>query len=84
MISYFGNDSEIEVPKGTKVIGKNAFFGADFVKVLLPNSIEYVDETAFYWCFNLFNNSKGIIVPSNSIDKFKKILPNYLSDNLTL
>ena len=82
LISYFGNDREIEVPNGTKVIGKNAFFGADFVKVLLPNSIEYVDETAFYWCSNLFNNTNGIVVPSNSIGKFKEILPKYLWSNL--
>jgi len=82
LISYFGNDREIEVPNGTKVIGKNAFFGAEFVKVLLPDSIEYVDETAFYGCLNIFNNTNGIVVPTNSICKFKEILPQYLWSTL--
>lgn len=84
VISYLGKDSFVVVPEGTKILGKNSFYGAEFNSIFLPDSIEYIDETAFYWCLNLFNNSKGINVSSKSIDKFKEILPHYLSDNLNL
>ncbi len=78
LIAFIGNKSVVGIAKGTKSIGKNAFFNADIEFITLPNSIEFVDETAFYWCFNL----KTIYIPMGMDCKFKEILPDYVCDKI--
>lgn len=78
LIAYVGNKSTIRIKDNVKSIGKNAFFGTDVTYITLSNSIEFVDETAFYWCLNL----KIIYVPMGMELKFKKILPNYVSEKI--
>lgn len=78
LIAYVGNKPIIRIKNNVKSIGKNAFFCTDVTYIFLSNSIEFVDDTAFYWCSNL----KIIYVPMGMELKFKKILPNYVSDKI--
>lgn len=78
LIAYVGNKPIIRIKDNVKSIGKNAFFCTDVTYIFLSNSIEFVDDTAFYWCSNL----KIIYVPMGMELKFKKILPNYVSDKI--
>ena len=64
------------IKKGTKIIGKNALLGMNFQYILLPDSIEEIDETAFYYCFNLMH----IEIPSYQYSKIYNILPSYLRE----
>ena len=66
--------STIFIQSGTKRIGKNAFFGLSFQYVELPDSIEEIDETAFYWCFNLCK----ITIPSHQYKRIYKLIPSYI------
>ena len=50
--------SLMKILSGTKILGKNAFFGLKFQIVFIPDSIEVIDESAFYHCFNL--NKMGL------------------------
>lgn len=61
------------IKKGTKIIGKNALFGMKFQYIALPDSLEEIDETAFYGCSNLNN----IEVPSYQYTKIYNIVPSY-------
>ncbi len=78
VISYFGKDKVIEIPNGIKTIGAKSFFAALIKKIIIPNTIEYIDETAFDLCWKL----EQIIIPADKVDKFKFILSNTLWDNL--
>ena len=62
------------VQRRTRTIGKNAFFDMKFQYIELPDSIEEIDETAFYRCFNLMN----INIPSHQYKRIYKIIPSYV------
>ena len=64
----------IFIQSGTKRIGKNAFFGLNVQYIELPDSIEEIDETAFYWCFNLCK----IAIPSHQYKRIYKLIPSYI------
>ena len=66
--------STIFVQSGTKCIGKNAFFGLNVQYIELPDSIEEIDETAFYRCFNLCK----IAIPSQQHKRIYKLIPSYI------
>ena len=66
--------SHIYIQSGTKIIGKNAFFGLNFQYVDIPDSIEVIDETSFYWCFNLCN----IVIPSHKYKRIYNLIPSYI------
>ena len=66
--------STIFIQSGTKRIGKNAFFGLDFQHIELPDSIEEIDETAFYMCSNLCK----IVIPSHQYKRICKLIPSYI------
>ena len=73
VICYLGNDENICIQEGMKILGANSFYGKGIKQVRLPQSIEYIDEIAFGWCFDL----KEIIIPKK--DKLS-IIPNYLKN----
>ena len=55
---YIGNDKHVTLPQTlddlpVKVIGKKAFFGADIESVMLPDTLEVIEELAFSRCANL-------------------------------
>lgn len=44
------------VPKGTKIIENNDFSGrTDLINIIIPNSVEKIGASAFYFCTNLKN-----------------------------
>lgn len=66
--------STIFIQSGTKRIGKNAFFGLDCQYIELPDSIEEIDETAFYRCLNM----KTISIPTKHYKRIYKLIPSYI------
>lgn len=78
LIAYFGEKLDYRIPNGIKSIGNNAFFGTSVKNVYIPNSIECIAETAFYWCFRL----EHIYIPKGTKYSFSKLIPNYLENNI--
>ena len=66
--------STIFIQSGTKRIGKNAFFGLNFQYIELPDSIEEIDETAFYRCLNI----KTISIPTKHYKRIYNLIPSYI------
>ena len=66
--------STIFIKSGTKRIGKNAFFGLNFQYIELPDSIEEIDETAFYRCLNI----KTISIPTKHYNRIYNLIPSYI------
>lgn len=73
LISYWGKDETITINDGIKEIGEYAFFASNLNTINLPGSINNIGDCAFGWCFSL----KHVLVPSNSVEKFNKIMSNY-------
>ena len=63
--------STIFIQSGTKRIEKNAFFGLRFQYVVLPDSIEEIDEKAFDRCLNLCI----ITIPSHQYKRIYNLIP---------
>ena len=80
VIAYWGKETIYRVPEGIKEIGENAFFGADIETLWLPESLDYIHETAFYWCFEL----KQIFVPKGSKDRIQRFISNSLDKDLVI
>ena len=77
IIAYLGREKTVFVPDGVELLGRDSFFQAGMESVFLPKSIKMIDESAFYWCFNL----KTIHIQPGSRDAFKSVLPKYLVEN---
>lgn len=51
---YTGISTDVNIPDGVLVIGKQCFQGKDTIKsVLLPNGLTKIDDEAFYGCTSL-------------------------------
>lgn len=62
LIKYNGDDKEVIIPQNVKSIGFGAFMEhSEIEKIVFPNSLEVIDEYAFYACTSL----KEIIIPDN-------------------
>ena len=66
--------SHMYIKSGTKSIAKNAFFGLNFQYIELPDSIEEIDETAFYRCLNM----KTISIPTKHYRRINNLIPSYI------
>lgn len=53
LISYKGNESEVEIPDTVKIIGRQAFSFNDCSKIIIPESVETINSAAFMLCSNL-------------------------------
>lgn len=60
LYDYCGNDSEVVIPDGVKIIGSHAFSSAiDLEKLIIPEGVEVISDKAFEDCFFL----KEVILP---------------------
>ena len=73
LISYWGTDETFSVPNGINEIGEYAFFNSKLKTINMPDTIDSIGDCAFGWCFSL----EQVLVPSNSAEKFKKIMDSY-------
>lgn len=78
IISYWGKDKVILLPKDLQVIGSHAFWYASFVTIYLPETIQSIGDGAFVWNDELEN----IVVPRGTLPKFKAMLPSFIQDKL--
>lgn len=63
--------SSVHIPSSVKYIERNAFRGCiNLRSIYLPNSIEKIGISSFYGLY-----LESIIIPQNSIERFKKLLP---------
>ena len=53
LVKYRGNDAEVVVPEGVRVIGPTAFQGNRLTSLTLPSSLRRIEQQAFYLCFQL-------------------------------
>ncbi len=70
LFGYYGNASKVIVPDGIEIIGSCAFISWDnnaIREIILPETVEYVEERAFSCCRNL----EKIVMPTTmkSIDR---------------
>ncbi|NLB62464.1 MAG: leucine-rich repeat domain-containing protein [Clostridiales bacterium] len=62
LLKYTGMESEVEIPAGVKIIGKEAFMDNVYVEsVVLPLGAVEIEEKAFYNCESLSN----ILLPNS-------------------
>lgn len=67
LVKYCGVKSDVKIPNGIKVIGKNAFEKSKVVSVVIPDSVLTIDLKAFFGCDKLTN-----ITMSNNIVEIKE------------
>ena len=68
--SIKGTDTAFEIPEGVKIICKHTFFLCDrFVKVILPSSLEKMENNPFSGCskLELINKSKAYFIKDDVI-----------------
>ncbi len=54
LYDYCGNDSEVVIPDGVKVIGFRTFSGKlNLEKLIIPEGVEVISDKAFEYCFFL-------------------------------
>ena len=53
IISYFGNDKQLEIPAGLTSIGDCAFKFCDLTKITLPAGLTSIGKSAFSYCSSL-------------------------------
>ena len=60
LTQYKGDDKEIVIPDGVKIIGEGAFAcKKQITKVIIPDSVKHIDVTAFWACHRLTDISMG-------------------------
>lgn len=55
LVSYKGKDKNVIIPDGVTTIGRHSFFRSDIESVVIPASVEIVEQEAFKYC-NALNN----------------------------
>lgn len=88
LIDYFGSEvTSITVRDGTKTIAKKAFFGSkDLISVLLPKTLEVIEDSAFGYCKNLEQITlpdKLIKIGDNAFSNCEKLREIILPEGLT-
>ena len=64
------------IKSGTKKLGKHALFGLNFQYIEIPKSIEFIDEDAFFHCFDLVH----IAIPSIQYNRIYNLIPLSIRD----
>ncbi|MBQ1342490.1 MAG: leucine-rich repeat domain-containing protein [Erysipelotrichaceae bacterium] len=53
IIKYIGTETEIAIPEGIEIIGKNAFKNVNITSVIFPESVKIIEDHAFSHCEKL-------------------------------
>ena len=53
LVAYIGSSDEVVIPSGVKKIGSQAFTGKNISSVIIPETVNEIEETAFYECKQL-------------------------------
>lgn len=59
MVRYFGNEATVNVKDGTKIIGQYCFRDKNLSQIILPGTLEEIQQQAFLYCNNLKSLSLG-------------------------
>ncbi len=59
LVSYKGKNKNVIIPDGVTTIGRHSFFRSDIESVVIPASVEIVEQEAFKYC-NALNNIENI------------------------
>ena len=59
MIRYFGNEETVNVKEGTEIIGEYCFEDKNLSQIILPETLEEIQQQAFLYCNNLKSLSLG-------------------------
>lgn len=74
--AYYGNCQEVIIPEGVLKIGRKAFEGMPICKVVLPETLEEIEEKAFMNCGNLTEISfpEALrVIQGSAFEKCKKL-----------
>lgn len=61
LISYYGNERNVIVPKSVRIIGKEAFYQKDIETIIIPNTVKKIESRAFTLCTKL----KSVTLPTS-------------------
>lgn len=79
LISYNGDEENIEIPEGIKKVGANAFVMSAVQTVVLPSSIESIGRLAFGGCYELdWILINSLIPPMLDGNCFEEDIPIYV------
>ena len=79
LIALLETKTKICIARGTKEIGRNAFWNSNVEVIDFSMSqVEKIHETAFYWCDKL----QRILISRDDVYKFKNMLPVYVQDRI--
>ena len=53
MVRYFGNEEIVNVKTGTEIIGESCFRDKNLGQIILPETLEEIQQQAFLYCNNL-------------------------------
>lgn len=59
MVRYFGNETTVNVKTGTEIIGEYCFEDKNLSQIILPETLEEIQQQAFSHCNNLKSLSLG-------------------------
>ena len=59
MVRYFGNEEIVNVKEGTEIIGEYCFEDKNLSQIILPETLEEIQQQAFLYCNNLKSLSLG-------------------------
>ena len=62
----------VKISEGLEVIGKEAFYTSDIEEIILPNSLKFINDSAFDCCFSL----RKLVFPKSLVRLGKSVFSN--------
>jgi serine/threonine protein kinase len=74
LIALYSDIQHYEIPESVTTIGEHAFYYCSSLRTLIiPSSVDNIGQDIFWGCILL----QSILVPKGTLDKFKRLIPNY-------